>query len=336
MMSAPTPRDVVWSMWRTRLARSHSAGDRLSILAAAVLWGTTGTAATFAPHGTSAFAVGAAAMGFGGVLLAVVAGRGARVLAADKSRRVILVAGAGCVALYPLAFYTSMAKAGVAVGVTFTIGTSPIAAAVLERIVDGRRLSGRWVMATAVAVVGALLLSSSDSHPAHSTARVIGVGLGIVAGICYAGYSVAAGRLVSLGTTSRAVMGAMFGFAAVALVPVAALAAPALLSTGRGLAVTSYLAVVPMGLGYVLFGRGLRRTPASTATAITLVEPVVAALLAFAIIHQHLTISGWAGVALIAASVAALTRTTPALSSPASTSQAVSRLASPRPDASTA
>ena len=106
-------------------------------------------------------------------------------------------------------------------------------------------------------------------------------------------------------------MGAMFGLAALVLFPVLALTGPTLLSTGRGLAVTGYLAIVPMGLGYVLFGRGLRTTSASTATAISLVEPVVAAVLAVLIIHQHLGTRGWVGIVFIAASVASLARPAP-------------------------
>ena len=39
----------------------------LSVVAASVLWGTTGTAATFAP-GVSPLAIGAVAMGAGGLL----------------------------------------------------------------------------------------------------------------------------------------------------------------------------------------------------------------------------------------------------------------------------
>jgi DME family drug/metabolite transporter len=305
-MPAAATADAAAPVRRSGQAPFQAAGDRWAILAAAILWGTTGTAATFAPWGTSSLAVGAAAMGFGGILLLVAAGRRALVLVADKSVRAPLVVGAACVAIYPLAFYTSMAKAGVAVGVTLTIGSSPIAAAVIERIVDGRRLSARWAATTAVAVVGAVLLGSSGAHLGRPGPAMTGIALALTAGFCYAGYSVAAARLVSAGTESPAAMGGMFGLAAAVLLPVLAVTGPALLSTGRGLAVTGYLAVVPMGLGYVLFGRGLRHTPASTATAISLVEPVVAAVLAFLVVNQHLAVAGWVGIVLIAASVAAL------------------------------
>ena len=47
----------------------------IAVLFAAVVWGTTGTAATFAPD-VSAAAIGAAAMGLGGIAQALWAGRG--------------------------------------------------------------------------------------------------------------------------------------------------------------------------------------------------------------------------------------------------------------------
>ncbi|WP_417862215.1 EamA family transporter [Actinomyces radicidentis] len=55
-----------------------------------------------------------------------------------------------------------------------------------------------------------------------------------------------------------------------------------------------------MFLGYVVFGLGLARVPASTATTITLLEPAVAALLAVAVLGERLTVLSWAGLALLA------------------------------------
>ena len=55
-----------------------------------------------------------------------------------------------------------------------------------------------------------------------------------------------------------------------------------------------------MFLGYVLFSRGLAGVDATTATTITLVEPAVATLLAVVILHEHLGVRGWTGMALLA------------------------------------
>src|SRR5437868_3755997 len=82
--AAPRPDDAERPMSKSdmaaarfrRLAAGANAGQ-WSVLGAAVLWGTTGTAATLAPRGSSSLAVGAAAMGIGGVALFIGAGRGA-------------------------------------------------------------------------------------------------------------------------------------------------------------------------------------------------------------------------------------------------------------------
>jgi DME family drug/metabolite transporter len=49
----------------------------------------------------------------------------------------------------------------------------------------------------------------------------------------------------------------------------------------------------------VLFSRGLAGIDATTATTITLVEPAVATLLAVVILHEHVGVSGWVGLALL-------------------------------------
>ncbi|WP_210532444.1 EamA family transporter, partial [Pantoea ananatis] len=113
-----------------------SSGPRLGgmacVLIAAVLWGTTGTAATYAP-GLSPLAVGAVAMGIGGLLQGLIAA--ATII---RQRALItrnwhfLLTGAVAVAVYPLAFYASMRYAGVTVGTVITIGSAPILSALIE------------------------------------------------------------------------------------------------------------------------------------------------------------------------------------------------------------
>lgn len=82
--------------------------------------------------------------------------------------------------------------------------------------------------------------------------------------------------------------------------------APFLDSWGNA-AVGIYMAMVPMFLGYVCFGYGLARIAASSATTLTLFEPVVAAVLAMAIVGERLPGLGWMGIALIMACLVIVT-----------------------------
>ncbi|MFE2939998.1 DMT family transporter [Streptomyces sp. NPDC059255] len=286
----------------------------LCILVASVLWGTTGTAATFAPD-VGPLAIGAAAMGLGGLLQALVAARPvARQASALRARRGVVLLGALAVAVYPLAFYSSMRLAGVAAGTVVSIGSAPLASAVVERVVDGRRLTRRWTTGAALGLSGTALLCLAEAAGAHdgSGARpvgstVLGVGLGLVAGVTYALYSWAAHRLISRGVGSGAAMGAVFGIGGLLLLPVLALTGAPLVESWSNAAVGAYMALVPMFLGYVLFGWGLAHVPASTATTLTLLEPAVAAVLAVLVVGERLPLLGWFGIGLVIGCLAVLT-----------------------------
>lgn len=279
-----------------------------AVVAASVLWGTTGTAATFAP-GVSPLAIAAVAMGIGGLLQAAVAARQIRANRATLVARWRLVAiGALAVAAYPLAFYSAMHLAGVAVGTVVSIGSAPIAAALIEWGSDRRPLSRRWVAGALLGVAGAALLSvfghggqaGVTGSPWSSTAGIL---LGLVAGVTYALYSWAAHRLISAGTPARAAMGAMFGVGGVLLMPVLALTGASLLASVSNAAVGLYMALVPMFVGYLLFGWGLSHLRASTATSISLLETVVAAALAVLIVGERLAAPAWVGAAMVVGSL---------------------------------
>ncbi|HKU01294.1 MAG TPA: EamA family transporter [Arthrobacter sp.] len=294
----------------------------MSVVAASILWGTTGTAATFAP-GVSPLAIGAVAMGLGGLLQALFAARHITVQARSlpgQWRPVTL--GAAAVATYPLAFYSSMHLSGVAVGTVVSIGSAPVAAALVERFADRKPLSRRWILGALLGVGGAALLSfaghtpagpaSAAAAPAAAAAAAewgstAGILLGLLAGTTYALYSWAAHRLTGHGTTPRAAMGTIFGLGGLLLMPVLAVTGGPLLESWGNVGVAAYMAVVPMFAGYLLFGWGLARVGASTATSISLLETVVAAVLAVLVVGERLPAPGWLGAAVVLASLFILT-----------------------------
>jgi drug/metabolite transporter, DME family len=223
----------------------------------------------------------------------------------------VLVGGAA-VAVYPLAFYTSMRLAGIAVGTVVSIGSAPLASALAERVVDQRRLTIRWMAGAALGLAGIVLLCLAEAtrpRPGHPAAWpvVLGVGLGLVAGVTYATYSWAAHRLMGRGVRPRAAMGAIFGLGGVLLMPVLLATGAPLVASVSNAAVGAYMALVPMFTGYVLFGWGLARVRASTATTLSLLEPAVATILAVMVVREHLPGAGWAGLILISGCLAVLT-----------------------------
>lgn len=274
----------------------------VAVVGAAMLWGTTGTAATFAPAARP-LAIGSAALGIGGLLQALLAVPDIR-RAAPKLwvHRGVAAAGAVSVAIYPLAFYGSMYYAGVAVGTVVSLALAPIAAGVLELIVDRKPLAGSWMVAAVLGVIGSVLLGIShpDGHATDARSVPVGIALGLVAAATYATYSWAAHTLMGRGVARSAAMGSILGCGGLMLMPVLAATGAPLIATTQSFLVVGYLALIPMFAGYLLFGCGLARLSAGTATTITLIEPAVAAVLAVIVLGEHLPLTGWSGLATFA------------------------------------
>ena len=131
----------------------------LSLVIASLLWGTTGTVATFFPADVSPLAIGACTMGVGGILLFLVSVRPSLGVLRDRAARRWVALGAIGVLVYPLAFYSGMNLAGVAVGNVVALGSGPVFAALLEWLWERHPLSARWAVATGLALVGIVLLT---------------------------------------------------------------------------------------------------------------------------------------------------------------------------------
>lgn len=274
-----------------------------AIIVASTIWGTTGTAATFAPE-VGAAAIGAAAMGLGGLAQAAFACRGliaSRKALADQWR--VLLVGAVCVAIYPLAFYGSMRMAGVTIGTVISLGSAPLLSAGIEYRQSGFRPSLRWLAGAIIGIVGMVLLSMSEDGGGHASSAegstLMGALVGLVAGFTYALYSSCARQLMQGGISSTTAMGATFGIGGLLLMPVLLATGGPFLASWNNAAVGLYMAFVPMFLGYVCFGYGLSRVETSVATTITLFEPVVAAFFAVVIVGERLSALGWFGVLLV-------------------------------------
>ena len=309
-----------WETGRVRPEPGTASGERgrpgarpggaIAVLLGAAAWGSTGTAAHFAPGGASPVSVGAARILIGGALLfgLAISARGQRaevrrLAGAPGPARAALAAAAVSVGGYQLTFFSAVRLTGVAVGTVVAIGSAPVLTGLISRLTGGPRLTGRWMAATAGAVAGCTVLVCAGSA---AGINLLGVGLALTAGLCYAVYAVTAARLISAGTGERAVLGVLFGSGAVLLAPVLAASSPGWLLTARGAAVAAYLGVVTTAVAYLLYGRGLRSVPAPVAVTLGLAEPVVAALLALVVLGERLTPGAAAGIALVGLALAVL------------------------------
>jgi DME family drug/metabolite transporter len=296
-----------------------------AVLLGAAAWGSTGTAAHFAPPGATPTSIGAARIAIGGAGLLIVAMSTAAnrqavagLLAGGRpagpggnwmmgrlaaSQRALLLLAAAAVAGYQVCFFTAVRETGVSIGTVVAIGSAPGWTGLLTLLTGGPRPGRRWVLATAPAVAGCVVLVTGGRASGVSPA---GVALALAAGLCYAVYAVVAARMITAGNAERAVMGLIFGGAAVVLAPVLAASDTGWLLTIRGLAVVGYLGVVTTVVAYLLYGRGLRTVPVPTATTLGLAEPAVAAVLGLLVLHERLSGPAIAGLVLVGLALASM------------------------------
>ncbi|MFI7637476.1 DMT family transporter [Nonomuraea sp. NPDC049400] len=270
----------------------------LAVVAASVLWGTAGTAGLLVSADSVALA--AARLVVGGAALALLAGAGVR-----KAIRPGLLLAAVAVAAYQLCFFTAVSRTGVAIGTVVAIGSGPVFTGLLSWVLHGRRPSGRWSLATAAAICGCAALIVGGGAEAGGQ-MVSGVLFALLGGVLYAFYAVMAAQAIGQGARSDAVMGVLFGGAAVIMLPVLLVSGLGWLGEPRGLLAVLYLGLGSTALSYFLYGRGLRTTPVATAATLALAEPAVAALLGLVVLGERLAPVSIAGLVLLALSLVAV------------------------------
>ncbi|QXZ08795.1 EamA family transporter [Comamonas sp. Y33R10-2] len=254
------------------------------VLAAAMLWGTTGTAQHFAPAQLSPYWVGGlrmvmAALFF--VALAMVMDKGHRSSPLRWGR--VLFCGL-CMAVYNLSFFAGIKACGVALGTALAIGSGPIWAGLMQAIVQNRMPSPQWWLGTCIGVGGGIVMALAATDPQNLPWG--GMALCLLAGLSYAAYALVNQALVMQARVAT-VNAWVFGCAALMSLPFAAWLGGPLQTSASGWVVVIYLGMVTTGFAYLLFSIGLRSMSAATGVALSKAEPITAFALSLLIVGER-------------------------------------------------
>jgi drug/metabolite transporter, DME family len=302
-------------------------GGTVAVLVAALCFSTTGTSQALADVDGSPAAVGLSRLVVGGALLAwwtlLTRSRGNEVVArpaggpsvetqghvssalASLPIGILVVLGASGVLAYQPAFFAGTASNGVATGTVVALGSAPIIAGLVDSAIYRRRPTLQWLVATGLALVGLSLVAGLASAQPRDP---VGLAWSVLAGASYTCYAVAGKELINRGWLSRSAMGAMFGAAAAAALPMLVATSPRWLLTPSGLGLALWLGVVTTTLAYLSFGWGLQRLPFATVATLTLAEPLCAALLGALLLDERLSTLGVLGLGTLVAGLAVLGR----------------------------
>lgn len=271
-------------------------------LAAAMLWGTTGTTQSLAPTETSAYWIGALRLAIASLFFTAVSLHARHSLPAVLARlrpaaRWVLLGGA-CVAAYNLCFFAGVKATGIATGTALTIGSGPIWAGLLQALITRHPPRPAWWIGTALAVAGVVMMLFSANASAAFDPR--GVALCLAAGLGYAVHTLISKHLLGVATPDVVTL-SVFSTAAVIALPFAWLLSGPLQATGATWLMTGYLGVVATGIAYLLFTHAMRHLSIGTGVTLTLAEPVTAFALAVLVVGERPGTQAIAGLMLVLA-----------------------------------
>lgn len=284
-----------------------------AVLAAAVLFGTTGTSQVLGPADTTPLSIGVMRLIVGGTVLAAIgftlARRRVRVRPnpLPTGRAIALMAVTGvCLAAYQPLFFLGTARGGVAVGTVIALGSAPVIAGLLEWALTRRVPSATWAAATVLATAGVVVLGVGGAAAGTGGADPLGLVGSIGAGASFAVFANAQRRLMDAGWDPFTVAGAMGAWSA----GVALVALP-FVDVGwafepRGVALTLWLGVATIAVAYTLFTWGLERLTAATAATLTLAEPLTASILGILVLGERLSAPAIVGLGILAAGLVLL------------------------------
>lgn len=282
----------------------------LAVVAAAVLFGTTGTAQALGPAGTTPLSVGAARLVIGGTLLAVIgyalARRRTRGPATHANPRltrgaVALMALTGvCLAAYQPLFFLGTDRNGVAVATVMALGSAPVLAGLLEWALTRRMPSKIWMLATALATIGVVLLAFGGGTGATGATDPVGILGSLGAGASFAVFANAQRRLMDAGWDPFTVAGAMGAGSALCGALMLPFADVSWIAGARGLTMALWLGIATITVAYTLFTWGLERLSAATAATLTLAEPLTAGILGVVVLNERLSLLAVGGLTVLA------------------------------------
>lgn len=258
------------------------------VITAAILWGTTGTAQSFAPLTLSSYWVGAARLLVAGcffVFWLLLVER--RSLGGSQIRALpwtFIVLAALSMVVYNLAFFAGVRATSVAIGTALTIGSGPLWAGVLQLSFTRQLPAKSWWIAVSTAIAG--LLIAALSARATVSLTMPGISLCLLSGLAYAVYALVTKRLVS-SASATVTTAAVFALAAMLATPVAFALAGLPSIHLSDLPVMLWLGIVATSIAYFLFSLGLRSVSGPTGVALALAEPIAAVCFAVAIVGER-------------------------------------------------
>ena len=245
------------------------------------------------------------------ILLVVAWRESGRALPQATSRDLAVMAGLGVMIVVTNLFYlVAVDRAGVAPATLVTLASPPVMIVGVSAIFLGDRLSRRGTVALVGAVGGTAVLVGAQGD-AEGSAFLSGIAIAFVCAVLVALFTTVSRTLAGRHPASRP-LAVGFTAGAVVLAPFALARGVSVGQSAETWGLLIYLAVVPSVVAYWMYQRALRDVGAATASVVTLLEPLVATVLAWWLFAEQLGWLGLTGGVVLCGSIALLSTAEPA------------------------
>ena len=280
--------------------------DFLFLVGASISWGTVGVVNRIidATSSTNALSLAFFRLIIAATIFLLVSWRmfGLRLFRLKRRDIGVVIVMGGTQALYQACYSAAIPLAGVTISTLVALCAAPVVVALLSPLITKEQLTVTILVALVGTLIGTVLLVVTPSHLSMTGVSFFGVFLAFLAACGYALF-VLCGRLLSSSYHPLQINTLAFAIGALILL----FFSPA---TGLKLAYPAwdwllilYLGCIPTALAYGLFQISIRSLTATVASIITLVEPLTAAILAWIVFREQLSLPGLFGAVLLLVSM---------------------------------
>jgi len=281
----------------------------LFVSLSAMLWGTVGIATQAVYHQSelNAVTVGFYRLAFAFPVVALLCWKivGKKIFEVAGHHYLKMALIGAMLAIYQVFYFAAVGYIGVALATLITLCTAPVVVSLASAVFLKEPMTRSTVYALLCALAGTSLLVGFPEGLDAQNHLFLGVALSLGSASGYAlvamlGRSIAA-ECHPIHSTTVA-----FGVGAIFLFPMAASNLFSVDYATGTVTLLLYIGFVPTAVAYSLFFLGMRNVKASTASILTMIEPLTATILAWFIFGERLAVAGIAGAVLLLLAIVVL------------------------------
>lgn len=268
------------------------------VLLSATLFGTAGTAVTYAPEGASTTALGLSRIFFGALFLIAILPKihGNRRLFVKLIKHPMVWVMAICSASYQPFFFGATERNGVAISTLLTVGCIPIFTGIVGKIFLKEPMKKSWVIATLIAITGLTIRSWGEIEFKDLT----GVLMALAAGLSVSFYLNSAKVELRKGRYQMELPAMAYLLGSLFLIPLLWGQSLSWITEPKGILVALYLGIVTMAIANALQISGLNNISAGPTATLTLADPFTATILGVVILKEPFGLLPSIGLLLVA------------------------------------